>query len=95
MGTKSNDKLLDEKGKGDWPRNTPEESRGKIEAETGDALPQAKGWRSHQKPEEARKDSPQRTLEGAGPCWQLDSGLQNCERINSVILSYQVYGNLL
>ena len=95
MGTKSNDRLLDEKGKGDWLRNTREESHRKTEAKTGDVRPQAKGCRSHQKLKEARKDSSQRALEGAGPCWQLDSGLQNCKRINSVILSYQVYGNLL
>lgn len=48
VGTKSNDKLLDEKGKGDWIEKHTEESRGKTEAETGDALPQAKGCRSHQ-----------------------------------------------
>ena len=80
-------------------RETDRETHGKKvvgrQGQRRDALPQAKGCRSHQKPEEARKNSPQRTLDGTGPRWQRDPGLQNCSGISSVILSYQVYGNLL
>ena len=43
----------------------------KLEAETGVLQPQARNTQSHQKPEEARKDSPLEPSEGMHPCRQL------------------------